>query len=160
MIELYAKYHEPPYSYVVNVILNIPNSAKISGGVLTQVVTNENKFNDIEVEPNYGYKYSYYEIDGTKYNNFIGLEKVNKDTTINVVLEYATYELPIINIDTNNVPILNKFDYVDMKFSIDNCDEKLSYVTGGIRPRGNSTSRYDKKPYRIKFDKKQSLFGL
>ena len=47
-----------------------------------------------------------------------------------------------------------------MDFSIENCDYSLKEVAGGIRLRGNSTLTYSKKPYRIKFDKKQSLFGL
>ena len=68
--------------------------------------------------------------------------------------------MSIVNIDTDGAPIKNKVDYVDMTFSIENCDDELSSVTCGIRLRGNSTMKYDKKPYRIKFDKKQSLFGL
>ena len=84
--------------------------------------------------------------------------------TENIVLEanydYATYELPIINIDTNDQGIYSKEDYVDMTFSLENCADELFEVTGGIRLRGNSTKAYPKKPYRIKFDKKQSIFGL
>ena len=103
----------------------------------------------------------YYEIDGIKYSNSnIHIENVNKDIIVDVICDYATYELPIINIDTNNTPILNKIDYVPMNFSIENCNDVLSNVSGGIRLRGNSTMGYLKKPYRLKFDKKQSLFGL
>ncbi|GHV17729.1 hypothetical protein AGMMS49938_18610 [Fibrobacterales bacterium] len=40
-------------------------------------------------------------------------------------------------------------------------NNSIETTTAGVRGRGNSTwSLYPKKPYRIKFDKKQSLFGL
>ena len=85
---------------------------------------------------------------------------VTEDITLTAKWDYLTYELPIINIDTQGASINSKVDYTDMTFSLENCDDELSEVTGGIRLRGNSTKGYPKKPYRIKFDKKQSLFGL
>jgi len=85
---------------------------------------------------------------------------VNSDITLTAKWDYFTYELPIINIDTNGEAINSKEDYTDMTFNIKNCSDELEDVTGGIRLRGNSTLGFDKKPYRIKFDKKQSLFGL
>ncbi len=84
----------------------------------------------------------------------------NKGFTFMTGRKYITYELPVININTNGQSITSKEDYVNMTFSIENCDDELIDVTGGIRLRGNSTFGYPKKPYRIKFDKKQSLFGL
>ncbi len=85
---------------------------------------------------------------------------VTKDITLTAQWDYATYELPIINIDTDGENIDSKEDYTDMVFNLQNCEGSLTDVTGGIRLRGNSTMGYPKKPYRIKFDKKQSLFGL
>ena len=61
-------------------------------------------------------------------------------------------------------PIVSKEDYVKCTVSLSHSGEKeweLADVPGGIRGRGNSSWLwYDKKPYRIKFDKKQSLMGL
>ena len=108
-----------------------------------------------------GYKYLYYTVGERRYSeDIITLDSVGEDTTVNIVCEYATNELPIINIDTDGAEINSKTEYTDMVFSIENYDGALADVSGGIRLRGNSTSTYDKKPYRIKFDKKQSLFGL
>lgn len=59
--------------------------------------------------------------------------------------------------------ITSKEDYVKATFSMTHPidDWNLESVTGGIRGRGNSTWLwYPKKPYRIKFDKKQKLMGL
>lgn len=53
-------------------------------------------------------------------------------------------------------------DYVGATVSVDNCDEKyiLSNVKAEVKARGNYTLNYDKKPIRIKFEKKQSVLGL
>ena len=82
------------------------------------------------------------------------------DITLTAQWDYFSEELPIINIDTKDVSIDSKEKYTDMTFTLENCDGELSEITGGIRLRGNTTMHYPKKPYRIKFDEKQSLFGL
>lgn len=59
--------------------------------------------------------------------------------------------------------IKSKENYVQCSVSVshDNDEWNLESIPGGIRGRGNSTWEwYPKKPYRIKFDKKQSLLGL
>jgi len=59
--------------------------------------------------------------------------------------------------------ITSKEDYVEATISMNHTypDWNLDEVTAGIRGRGNSTWLwYPKKPYRIKFNKKQSLMGL
>ena len=69
---------------------------------------------------------------------------------------------PNIYIDTSNVEILDKENYVDMTLSIDNCAKKyeINNVPGGIRLRGNGTLTYDKKAYRLKLSGKSNLLGL
>ena len=80
-----------------------------------------------------------------------------------------TNGLPIIIIDTKGgAPILDKENYVNMTFTlIDPNNSQYNVViennVDGIRGRGNSTwwdPVMRKKPYRIKFDNKQSLLGL
>ena len=69
--------------------------------------------------------------------------------------------LPRLDITTSE-KITSKEVYVDCTVSISNTDKEfeLSEVDASIRGRGNSTWQYyPKKPYRIKFDKKTSLFG-
>lgn len=80
---------------------------------------------------------------------------------------------PMISINTQNgVLPYDKETYINASFSISNCEnEEHNFDVSmkgeygdddsvGIRLRGNSTSYYPKKPYRIKFDKKKSLLGL
>lgn len=75
------------------------------------------------------------------------------------------YNLPVIYIETeNSQPIESKENTVPGRFSIDyNGNEEyldITDVSMNIRGRGHSSWKLKKKPYKIKFDKKQSLFGL
>jgi hypothetical protein len=99
------------------------------------------------------------------------------DYTITFVSTQAS-GLPVVKIDTKDgAPVLDKINYVNMTFSLTDPDNPGNNITvvnniDGIRGRGNSTwddegwvtdgtgAGYAKKPYRIKFDEKQSLFGL
>ena len=57
---------------------------------------------------------------------------------------------------------LNKPDYTSCRISVSSSEAEysLNEVSGGVKVRGNYTANYDKKPLRIKFDKKQNLLGL
>lgn len=72
--------------------------------------------------------------------------------------------LPVVLIDTDGVAIPDKVNYVDSTISVIGSDvyggEDIYAAVAGIKLRGNSTMGYDKKPYRIKFDKKQNVFNL
>ena len=72
-------------------------------------------------------------------------------------------EMPRIDINTEGgVDIVSKDEYVRASISISRCTEKyiLDGISANIRARGNSTFTVGKKPFRIKFDKKQNLLGL
>lgn len=63
----------------------------------------------------------------------------------------------------NHAKIESKENYVACTVSMDSDNEEWCFdnLEAGIRGRGNSTWEwYPKKPYRIKFDKKQSVLGL
>ncbi len=77
--------------------------------------------------------------------------------------------LPLLNINTeNNAGITSKEDYVNMVFALTDPDNPVNAVSKTnmkdlIRGRGNDSwynANAKKKSYRIKFDKKTSLFGL
>lgn len=72
--------------------------------------------------------------------------------------------LPVMTITTeNNAPILDKENYIVGTYSIDpKGDESVEALSGSllIRGRGNWTwAGFDKKPYRLKLDKKAGLLG-
>lgn len=72
------------------------------------------------------------------------------------------YDLPVLKIDTpDEVSIESK------ETRVEGCNISLvtetgieEYSTAGIKVRGNSTSHFEKKPYNVKFDTKQSFFNL
>lgn len=76
--------------------------------------------------------------------------------------DYADCNMPTVSINTNDgSDITSKYDYKGATVSIGNAEKEygLDNVVAEVRGRGNSTWTYSKKPYRIKFDKKQGLFG-
>jgi hypothetical protein len=70
--------------------------------------------------------------------------------------------IPHIYINTEGgVGINSKTNYVNAEITIDGRNVYNNYTgTTRIRGRGNSTWGYPKKPYRLKLDKKEALFGL
>lgn len=128
----------------------------------TQNVKNGEKLSRPETPQRIGYEFKewiYSDGENSESWSFVGYT-VTGDITLTAKWDYATFELPIVNIDTSGATINSKEDYTDMIFSLENCEDEIKEISGGIRLRGNSTMHAPKKPYRIKFDKKQSLFGL
>lgn len=69
-------------------------------------------------------------------------------------------ELPVVEINTSeSQPVTSQTDYVDCEVSTHGAVKDVTNLVGEIRIRGNSTATCPKKPYRIKLDKKNSLFG-
>ena len=95
-------------------------------------------------------------------------DKENEDTPNeneipedNREISYRVHHISIIT--ENNAPINSKEEYVSCLISMDSDEEDWCFtdLEAGIRGRGNSTWEwYPKKPYRIKFDKKQEVLGL
>lgn len=108
-----------------------------------------------------GYKFlKWLNKDGTDWDKNAPITNDNK--TIIAQFEYDFLEIPAIIINTeNNQPITSKTDYVPSEISLKNAKAEWEFdnIPAGIRGRGNSTWNLDKKPYRIKFEQKQSLFG-
>ena len=71
-------------------------------------------------------------------------------------------EMPVLSIQTGGKAINSKKEYTQCQVSLstENGEYNMEGVSAGIRIRGNSTAEYPKKPYRIKFDKKQNLLGM
>lgn len=92
----------------------------------------------------------------------LATDGIPREYVVKLVAPQST-GLPVIKINTeDNAPILDKINYVPATIKVVDANNAKFEVeaTGGIRGRGNSTWWFDKKPYRIKFDKKTSLFGL
>lgn len=70
--------------------------------------------------------------------------------------------LPVLSVDTNNVPITSKEVYVSGTVNIDPNGSGYSEFSGTteIKGRGNSTWPLPKKPYRLKLSSKAPLMGM
>lgn len=71
--------------------------------------------------------------------------------------------LPVVYVDTEDgKEVVSKEDYLKAVFKINGMGRfgDLEEVPCSVRGRGNTTWTWPKKPYLIKFDKKQSIFGL
>ena len=71
--------------------------------------------------------------------------------------------LPVIKIDTENgLEVVDRENYIGADFLLQNSSHPEYDLRGrvGIRGRGNTSWFYSKKPYRLKFETKTSLFGF
>lgn len=99
--------------------------------------------------------------DGSKWHSSVPIEE---DIKVYANYEYDFLEIPaiIINVE-NNEDITSKEEYKPAQVSLKNTKTEWQFenLEAGIRGRGNSSWYLEtaKKPYRIKFDSKQSLFG-
>lgn len=85
----------------------------------------------------------------------------NSNNEANEFSADAYKNLPLIEIEIENKGFpTDKENYLNCTFNMSNSDDDKENLSAGIRLRGNSTMGQVKKPFRIKFEKKQSLFGL
>ena len=95
-----------------------------------------------------------------KYNQNENMAEIHIETENHLAIDDSSLILPNEHKGRNGE--LPAYDYVGAKISVDNCEEKyvLDSVDGKVKVRGNYTSSYDKRPIRIKFNKKQKMLGL
>ncbi len=108
-----------------------------------------------------GSRFSFYEIIGKKLDLSDFSQPVEVLLGDNKWRKLNLYNLPVLIIDTPNAePIESK------ETRIENCCVRLvdgeitELGTAGIRGRGSSSWQQPKKPYNIKFDKKQAILGM
>lgn len=88
-------------------------------------------------------------------------EEQPSDTLAPVIPAPEPFVVPVVEIDVENGGwIESKDEYVNITVSINEGTENKLIATGRAKGRGNATWNYSKKPYKIKFDEKQSVFGF
>jgi len=130
-------------------------------GESVQVVDKGSETKEVSVKSIDGYHFDKWS-DGS-------LDKKRKETNVcaNITLEAIfvkdTYEFPNLYLTVDSSKTITLDTYISCSVSLtnpNNRDDNLSDLTGKIKGRGNSTWNYDKKPYKIKLDKKADLLGL
>ncbi len=90
-------------------------------------------------------------------------QPITADTySVYAEFDYDFLELPAVIIKTENgQDIVSKDEYVTSTITVTNTKAEWEFdeVSADVKGRGNSTWGLDKKPYRIKFDSKQKMFG-
>lgn len=129
-------------------------------GELSQIVLDGNKTTAVTAVAKEGYQFACWS-DGTKTPT---IEYSPEDTTELVAyFTPASTGLPVFTINTSTgLAITSKDVYVDCEITL--LDTETGNSIGGelaeIKGRGNSTwEKFDKKPYKFKFQDKQNLFG-
>lgn len=81
---------------------------------------------------------------------------------IRILAETMKKKRPCIDVVTEGIPVSSGEDYVPCRVNVFGCPEAYLLSEGaGIRVRGHSTAEQgEEKPYRIRFEKKESLLGL
>lgn len=85
-----------------------------------------------------------------------------EDTVISAIFAPDTKELPVVQINTQNYEAIDtKEFYVDCCVSVSNAHHEYNFSKemGKIKLRGNTTSWFEKRPYKLKFEEKVDLFG-
>lgn len=104
------------------------------------------------------YEYAFFEFELE-----LEIYKQDKKYTSKKILNKASEAVSTLYIDAeNNGEINSKEDYVNIIVTLDAAHGfSKSNLIGRAKGRGNSTwTTYPKKPYRIKFDERQSLLGM
>lgn len=118
---------------------------------------------DLLTDPSYtkiiGYQFLYWEVNEQPWD-FVN-DEVTSDLILEAKYSIEVFNLPIMEINLNGVNLrnINRENYVDSLVSMDNGEDVFSDVLAEFRGRGHGSWSYAKKNYRIKFDKKISLFG-
>lgn len=95
----------------------------------------------------------------------IGTSFVSDGARYRLITESAC-RIPVVVIDSGGIPIESKEEYIDASISVESefSTDKLPSLEKGevnISGRGNSTWYWsNKKPYKLKFDKKTSVLGM
>lgn len=132
----------------INLIMGYTNKIDLSNAVLTADL---GETGTCQIE----------EHDGVYYAMLKDSAQNTRGYKINT--SYKQYQLPVIYLTTDSqTPVISK-EFITGSFSIDynGADyEPIADAPMKIRGRGHSSWELEKKPYKIKFDSKVSLFGL
>lgn len=114
-----------------------------------------------------GYYIMYWMLDGEKYEfSVMPDEDITLTAKVQELTNIPSMFIDLFDGDGNTYPIGNvtKDGYVDSRITLTNTEEgfELNNLKAELKGRGNGSwwnIPYQKKPYKLKFDKKQSLFG-
>jgi hypothetical protein len=152
-----------------DIVLNF-DGVEFFTGVLPYGVDIKNLIPSIVTSPENGF----IKLDEINYQNNTSSYNFSKEVNVDIFnsdqTDYWRYKirltyftgLPIISIDTDNIPVDSRDFYVSGELDLFGglIFDDIDMTSILIRGRGNTTWFYPKRPYQIKFDTKTSILGL
>jgi len=120
-------------------------------------------FTDSTKKPNKNYKISWSTDIFKKGSTQATVSARGRSVTFDISFDgdLVNTGLPVVYINTEDEkPVVSKDDYVNGNMIIKNEGEIVSENSMRIKGRGNATWTYEKKPYKIKLDKKAPILGM
>lgn len=159
-----------PYNYLLG-IFEASNDITFSDAFPIAIIKEEHiqniKNNEINIAINIPNPYKYIRYIPPNQNE-IKLDKIKifghefsetEDLSNKKFFTVTNLPLMIFNTENSIEPTSNE-EYIISQIIIINDNEKELNETAKIRIRGHSTATLPKKPYKIKFEKKQKIFGI
>ena len=159
-----------PYNYLLG-IFEASNDITFSDALPIAIIKEEHiqniKNNEINIAINIPNPYKYIRYIPPNQNE-IKLDKIKifghefsetEDLSNKKFFTVTNLPLMIFNTENSIDPTSNE-EYIISQIIIINDNEKELNETAKIRIRGHSTATLPKKPYKIKFEKKQKIFGI
>jgi hypothetical protein len=157
-------------------ILEGSNEPTFTDSTILYMITEELKLgemNYISIKTNSRFKYIRYIGPNNKYCviselEIYGDDELGTNTRLNVLSSkndkdyyYQATNLPLVIINTeDSVEPFDKETYITCTVTIIKDNKIVKKEKARIKLRGNSTSRLDKKSYRLKFDSKQKILDM
>ena len=157
-------------------ILEGSNEPTFTDSTILYMITEElnlGEMNYISIKTNNRYKYIRYIGPNNKYCviselEIYGDDELGTNTRLNVLSSkndkdyyYQATNLPLVIINTeDSIEPFDKETYIICTVTIIKDNKIVTKEKAKIKLRGNSTSRLDKKSYRLKFDSKQKILDM
>lgn len=157
-------------------ILEGSNDPTFTESTILYMVTEELKLgemNYISIKTNNRYKYIRYIGPNSRYCvisefEIYGDDELGTNTRVNALsfksdeeYYYQATNLPLVIINTeDSIEPFDKENYITCTVTIIKDNKIVTKEKAKIKLRGNSTSRLDKKSYRVKFDSKQKILDM
>lgn len=129
-------------------------------GPLTQTVDQGEICQTLTAVPKEGYSFICWS-DGS--SNPTISRQIAENESLVAFFGDKSYGMPVISIETEDgADVDDKINYKNCVITVNDTatQNHILWVNAQIKGRGNSTWKMEKKPYKIKFDTKQDLFGF
>lgn len=128
-------------------------------GTTTQTVDDGVAIETIKAVPREGYSFICWS-NGSSNPELTGT--ISENMELEAYFGHKSYGMPVISIDTEDgLDISSKTEYKGCVITVNDTvtQNHVLWADAQIKGRGNSTWNMEKKPYKIKFNMKQDLFG-